>query len=536
LTSWLKYSYRHTQAIALSAAIGAIVLQAGCGKPAPPATEEAKPDAVAVETTRAEIRMMETTVTAQGTVSAGQGASARIASAIPGRLMSVTVKEGDTVSPGQVLAAVDNRPQKAQATSAAASALAAESQARSADLAAGAAATDQSNAVRLAQLGLSAARLDRDTAVQVAEAAVQSAEVDLAKTKAGPRPQEVAQAEQAVNQARATRDRAATEQERVRFLFEKGIDAKRQLDDAQTALTVADSALQSATQQLSLVRAGARPEDVRIAELKVQQARQGVTQARATGDAKTAQAQAALRQARQSAGQVTVKRQDARAMREQAAAKRADLAAAQSTAAYAEIRSSLRGIVTKRNLNPGDMADTTTPILEVAEVRALNVLGSMTAEDGQQVRAGMPAHITASDVPNRTFSGSVLNVGQVDPQTNLLSLRLSVSSARGALKPGTFASAEIVVRTNPRAVVVPKQAILTKDGKSVVFVVDHDNVAHQKEVVIGSEHEGLVEIVKGVSPSDTVIRLGQYEIADGAKVKPVEHKEAAAGDEKEAAK
>ena len=186
-------------------------------------------------------------------------------------------------------------------------------------------------------------------------------------------------------------------------------------------------------------------------------------------------------------------------------------------------------------MNPGDTADITTPILEIAEVRALNMLASMTAEDGMQVRTGMPAHITAPDVPNRVFAGTVLNVGQVDPQTNLLSVRLSVSNARGALRTGTFAAAEIVVRTNPRAFAVPKQAIVTKEGKSVVFVVVRDNVAHQKEVVVGAEHDGVVEILKGIAPTDVVIRLGQYEIADGAKVKPIEHKDAAAGDAKEAA-
>jgi RND family efflux transporter MFP subunit len=244
-----------------------------------------------------------------------------------------------------------------------------------------------------------------------------------------------------------------------------------------------------------------------------------VTQAQSTGGAKIAQARAALRQAEQDALQVSVKRQDARAMHEAAAAKRADLEAARSAAAYSTVRSPLRGVVTKRSLNPGDMADPATPILEVAEVRALNLVASITAEDGLLVRSGMLAHITAADVPNRTFSGTVLNVGQVDPQTNLLSVRLSVSAAGGTLRAGTFATAEIVVRTNPRAIVVPKQAIVSREGKQVVFVAGADNVAHMRQVTVGSERDGLAEIVKGVSAGERVITLGQYEIADGAAVR-----------------
>jgi RND family efflux transporter MFP subunit len=526
---------RYAPAVA-SVVLFAALLLAGCRKP-PAAAESdiAAAEPVAVEVATAETRPVETTILAQGTLTAGQGASARIAASVPGRLLTVTVREGDRVSAGQVVATIDNRPQAAAVGSANAAAAAAEQQAHSADIGAGAAAVDQANAVRLAQLAVSSATLDRENSLQAARSSLQAAETDLQKTKAGARPQEIAQADQAVKQAQASRDRAATEVERVKFLYDKGIDSKRQLDDAQTALTVADSTLEGARQQASLVRAGARPEDLRAADIRVQQARQAVAQAQSSGDAKVAQAAAALRQAREAALQVAVKRQDARALHQLAEAKRADLAAARSTAAFAEVRAPFSGIVTKRNMNPGDMADTTTQILEIAERGALNLVASVPAEDGLEIRAGMGAHISAADVPNRTFTGRVLNVGQVDPTTNLLAVRLSVSDARGALRSGTFASADIIVRTDPRAVVVPKQAIVSKEGKSVLFLVGADNVAHQVEIAAGTERDGMVEVLKGVTAGTKVIRLGQYEIADGAKVKPVQPQAAGATAERPAA-
>ncbi len=507
--------------------IAVTMIPLGCHQPVEQAAEGAKtPDEVSVEIVSAETRPMEETVLAQGTVSAGQGASARLASPAPGRLLTVGVREGDAVLQGQLLATVDNRPQQHQAMSAAAAVTAAVSQAHSADLLAGAAATDQANTERLASLGVQSAQLDRDNAVELAKTALQATQTDYQRTKAGARPQEIAQADQAVNQAKAGRDRAATELTRVQFLFDKGISARRQLEDTQTALSIADAALESSRQQASLVRQ-VRPEDLRAADIRVRQAEQALSQAKSAGDAKLAQAHAALQQARQSALQIAVKRQDARAMHEMAAVKRADLAAATSVAATAEIRSPLRGVVTRRAMNPGDMADVSTPILEVTEVRALNLIASVTGEDGQKLRAGMQAHITATDVPNRVFSGTVLNVGQIDPLTNLLSLRLSVSDSRGALRAGTFATAEIVVRRDPRAVVVPKPSILAREGKQVVFVVGHDSIVHQKEVTVGAEHDGLVEVLKGVSSGEKIVRLGQYEVADGTKVHEAEHAEPA---------
>src|SRR5262249_34356496 len=221
--------------------------------------------------------------------------------------------------------------------------------------------------------GGDAARLDRDSSAKQARIALSSAETDLGKLRTGARPQEIAQADLAVTQARANRDRAATELERVQSLYESGIAARRRLEDARTALDVANSTLESAGQQASLVRAGTRPEDLRAAELRVDQAREALAQALKSGQTHVDQARAALRQAEQSALQVAAKQQEARAMRETALQKRADLTAAQAIAGYAELHSPLDGIVTRRLLNPGDMADPATPVVEVTDSRTLNL-------------------------------------------------------------------------------------------------------------------------------------------------------------------
>jgi RND family efflux transporter MFP subunit len=499
---------------------------AGCGRGGDTAASSDKPEAkadtkpVTVEVSRAVTRPMETTVSAQGTLAPGQGATARVAAVVAARLLQVPVREGDRVATGQVLAVLDSRAQAAQVRSAAAALTAAEAQARQANLDARAAATDQSNAVRQAKLALDAARLDRETTVKQARIALSSAKTDLGKLRAGARQQEKDQADLTVQQDRATRDRAQTELQRIQYLTGEGIAAQRQLDDAKTAVAVADATLKSAQAQASLIHAGTRPEDLQAAQLRVDQASEALSQAQTSGQAKVWQAQAALQQAQQSALAVAAKQQAARAAEEAARQKQSDLAAAQAVAGYAVLRSPLTGVVSRRVLNPGDMADPATPIVEVTDTRTLNLLANLPAEDGVKVRRGMAVRVTAADLPGRQFMGRVVSVGQVDPQTNLLAVRISVSNPTGRLKVGTFATAEIILHTDPQAVVVPKQAVLTREGKSVVFVVGHDDVAHLKEVTLGAEQGSRVQILLGVSPGATVIRLGAYELDDGAKVRP----------------
>ena len=172
-------------------------------------------------------------------------------------------------------------------------------------------------------------------------------------------------------------------------------------------------------------------------------------------------------------------------------------------------------------MNPGDMADPLGVVLEVANSNTLNLAANLAADDNAKVRTGMRVRLTTGDGGN-AHGGRVISVGQVDPQTNLLSVRIEIANPDGALKAGQFANAEIVLRTEPSAVVVPKQATLTKDGKQVVFEVGADGVAHQKAVELGMEQGDFIEVTKGLKSGVKVVLLGQYELADGAKVMEAE--------------
>jgi HlyD family secretion protein len=507
---------------------------AGCSKSVAGGGEAADTEAsapVAVEMAKPTVQAVEITVSAQGTLSPAQGASVRVASPVAGRLLALTVQEGEQVRAGQVLARIDNRPQQATARSAQVAVSVADAQARSAALSARAAGQDQNSAVQTAQLAVNAARLDRAAALQQAQNALDSAQTDLNKTRAGARPQEIAQANQAVVQAQATRDRAVTERDRIQFLFDRGVSARRQLDDALTALAVANSGLESAQQAASLLKAGARQEDIRAAELHVAAAQGALAAAQKSGEARILQAQAALRQAEQSRLNVAVKQQDARALRDMTAQKQADLAAATATAAYGEIRAPIDGKITKRSANVGDLADPATPFLEISNANGLNLIANLPAEDGLKVRPGMDAHIASTDVPGRSIAGRVLSVGQVDPQSNLLSVRVGVVGPPNGLRVGAFATADIVLRSMKNVVVVPRSAVVTQEGKSVVFTIGKGDTAHKNEVTLGPEESGgkMISVLSGLKPDESVVSTGGYELTDGAKVKTAE----AAGGDKE---
>jgi len=145
-----------------------------------------------------------------------------ISAKVSGQIDDIEVKEGDTVQVGQVIAKIDNKAFEIQ--------------------------------------------------VEQAEANLAAAKAKYDSLKAGNRPQQLAQSEASVEQARVNMENVRKKYERTESLFDTGAVSEEQKDAAFTALQVARSQYQSASQGRSLVSEGATEQDLRYAEAQVAQA------------------------------------------------------------------------------------------------------------------------------------------------------------------------------------------------------------------------------------------------------------------------
>ena len=106
----------------------------------------------------------------------------------------------------------------------------------------------------------------------------------------------------------------------------------------------------------------------------------------------------------------------------------------------------------------------------------------------------------------------------VDEKTRTVAVRIVVTNADRALKPGMFATARIAgaARTaaNPGeasgVVMVPREAVQTLGDRTVVFVPDGENRFRPVEVELGAESAGEVEIGSGLSEGTPVVTRGAF--------------------------
>lgn len=142
---------------------------------------------------------------------------------IAGRIVSLSVQEGDWVEKGKVIAKLDDE--------------------------------------------------DLRQRLEVARATLRSAQARLEKLLAGSRPEEVREAEASLHQAQFDFENKKVQYERMKALCERGVIPKEILDNSETGYKIAKAVLQRATENYNLVKEGPRKEDIEDAKAQVEQAR-----------------------------------------------------------------------------------------------------------------------------------------------------------------------------------------------------------------------------------------------------------------------
>jgi membrane fusion protein (multidrug efflux system) len=77
----------------------------------------------------------------------------------------------------------------------------------------------------------------------------------------------------------------------------------------------------------------------------------------------------------------------------------------------------------------------------------------------------------------------------------------------------------MIHRAQDDSLVIPQRAVFENLAKRYVYVVDKDNVAHQREIVVKNELEDLFVIDKGgIDVNDKIVFEGVRQVRDGEKV------------------
>jgi RND family efflux transporter MFP subunit len=234
---------------------------------------------------------------------------------------------------------------------------------------------------------------------------------------------------------------------------------------------------------------------------------------KAEHDMRQAQAESAERQYESARNAVEQQRQAL-------VAAQARQALARKAVADTIVRAPFSGVVAERDVSVGDYVTRGTRVATVMRINPLRVELTVPAQYISSVSEGRSVAIQMDSYPGQTFTGQVRYVSPgVRADSRALIVEAVVDNPKGLLKPGLFVTARIEQTAPTPGVLVPASAVQTTAGTSRVYVVVEDHV-EERIVTLGQAASGdRIEITSGLKPAEIVATgTAVAKLADGTPI------------------
>ncbi len=201
---------------------------------------------------------------------------------------------------------------------------------------------------------------------------------------------------------------------------------------------------------------------------------------------------------------------------------KASVGLAQLDMKYTSIKAPISGFVSERLVRVGNLVELHQPVYRITSYDPLLAVLHVPERELSVLSKGLKVSVKLDALPQRTFTGAVIRISPVvDPATGTFRVTAEIKDPEQILKPGLFGRVDILYDLRQNVPLIPRNAVITEDEASHVFVVGEDSNAVRRVVKLGYERNGLVEIIEGVSAGDRVVTAGKSSLSDGAHVEIV---------------
>lgn len=309
------------------------------------------------------------------------------------------------------------------------------------------------------QVGLETQRLD----VEAQQRDVEAKRLELRNTALALQGQQ-AQQRAFANQARTRLAQAQRELRRSENLVEVGAVPRKRVEEAQTAVKVAEQEVAASEQQVKLLDT----------QIKAAQAGQTIFRVPKVN---------------------------------------------QPTRSF-PLTAPVAGIVNEIKATSGQQVETATQILSISNLSTVLLEAQVFEKDLPVVRESTRASFTASALSGEVYTigtpdgdGRLVSIGQaVDPQTRTVSVIYEVKNPLQRLRDGNFVDITIDTSGDTKVLAVPKQSVVNEQGQTFVFVFTGGENFEKRPVVLGAEGADFYEVKSGLKEGDRIVTEGVYQL------------------------
>ena len=191
------------------------------------------------------------------------------------------------------------------------------------------------------------------------------------------------------------------------------------------------------------------------------------------------------------------------------------------------VRAPFEGDLGVRQVEVGQYLTAGTQIVSLTDLSTLYANLTVTEKQSSQVKVGQTVRIAVDAYPGRDFEGKITTIEpQISTDTRNIRVQATIQNPDKILKPGMFTTTTITLPEKPPVVTVPETAVdYTLYGDSVFLITEKKADdgktslnAVRTAVKTGNRTGGRVEILKGLTPGDRVVAVGQIKLQSGIAV------------------
>jgi RND family efflux transporter MFP subunit len=189
------------------------------------------------------------------------------------------------------------------------------------------------------------------------------------------------------------------------------------------------------------------------------------------------------------------------------------------------LRAPFDGVVINRSTDIGDLivSGSGHQLFIVDQENPLRVYVHVPESFAEEVQVATKADLSFDEFPGRLFSATVVTTSSaVDPTNRTHLVELHVPNPSNELWPGAYTVVHFHLESVGPSLLIPANTLLFRKGSPAVGVVQSDGKVEIRNVQIGKDLGGRLEIVKGVSRTDQLIVNPSDSLNDGVKVHVVE--------------
>jgi RND family efflux transporter MFP subunit len=176
-------------------------------------------------------------------------------------------------------------------------------------------------------------------------------------------------------------------------------------------------------------------------------------------------------------------------------------------------------VVAERYVDEGQTVAANAPLLRIVEMNPITAVFFVTERDYALLGPGQVVTLRTDAHPGAVFEGRIARIAPVfQASTRQARVEVDVDNSGLRLKPGMFVRASVVLDRVEDAIIVPEQALVRRDGRDGVFVLEKDGQSVTWRMVeVGVREDKRVQVT-GEGLDTRVVTLGQQLLEDNSAV------------------